>query len=388
MEQFLNLEPWGRFGGRMQATSPSPSSREAPMAHSSRILTCTALAVALSACTLPGAASPTPFTFPTPNLTLTAIFAPTASPNSATQAPPAPIATSLIATSTPSAADQTTTPDTTPITGDDVRPNGLPVTADFFSAPPVIDGDLSDWDANQYGANQITYGAGAWTGGSDASATYSLGWDSANLYIAARVTDDTFVQVASGRTLYKGDSAELLLDADLLGDFSSSTLSSDDFQLGFSPGNFTTVQPSAYRWFPASQEGSLTSVETGSAKTDAGYDLEIRVPWAVFGVSPVSNRHYGFVFSISDDDSSGTAVQQSLVSSVGTRSSHQSNQLGDPGARPADRQVAATPESNNGPARRGRFRSQFSISFSPGAWARWARGWSAAPLNAGGCCAA
>jgi hypothetical protein len=285
------------------------------MACSSRTLTCMALAVALSACTIPGAASPTPFAFPTPNLTLTAIFAPTASPSGVTQAPPTPVVTSFVETSTPSAADTTSEP----VTGDDVRPNGLPVIADFFSAPPVIDGDLSDWDANQHGVNQITYGAGAWTGGSDASATYSLGWDSANLYVAVRVTDDTFVQVASGRTMYKGDSAEILFDADLLGDFSRTTLSSDDFQLGFSPGNFNTVAPSAYRWFPASQEGSLSSTEVKSTRTDSGYNLEVRVPWTVFGVSPVSDRHYGFVLSISDDDSAGTAVQQSLVSSVGTR---------------------------------------------------------------------
>jgi hypothetical protein len=289
------------------------------MARSARILACTALAAALAACTLPGAASPTPFTFPTPNLTLTAIFAPTASPAGSTEAPPTPAVTSLVETSTPSGADQTAQPSETSIAGGDVRPNGLPVTADFLSTPPIIDGDLSDWAANQYGANQVTFGAGAWTGGSDCSATYSVGWDGANLYLAVRVTDDTFVQIASGRTLYKGDSVEILFDSDLLGDFSGSTLSSDDFQLGFSPGNFSTAAPSAYRWFPASQEGSLSSVQLKSAKTDSGYNLEISVPWAVFGINPVSNRHYGFVLSVSDDDSPGTAVQQSLVSSVGTR---------------------------------------------------------------------
>lgn len=289
------------------------------MAHSSRVLTCLALAAALSACTLPGAASPTPFTFPTPNQTLTAIFAPTASPSGGTQPPPTAGATSMLATSTPSGADQTAQPSSTAITGADVRPNGQPATAEFFASPPVIDGDLSDWSGSQYSANQITYGASAWTGASDASATFSLGWDSANLYIAAHVTDDTFVQMASGRTMYKGDSAEILFDSDLLGDFSSTTLSSDDFQIGFSPGNFSTVQPSAYRWFPASQEGSLSSARVESVKTDSGYDLEVSLPWAVFGISPVSNQHYGFVFSVSDDDLAGTATQQSLVSSVRTR---------------------------------------------------------------------
>jgi hypothetical protein len=287
------------------------------MGQSSRVLACVILVLAVTACTLPGAASPTPFAFPTPNQTLTAIFAPTTSPLATTPPPATPAVTNVSGTDGASTPGAEGTP--TPLSGGDVRANGLPVTAEFFSAPPTIDGDLADWDANQYSANQIVFGASAWSGGADCSATYSVGWDSANLYLAVRVTDNTFVQLGSGRTLFKGDSAEILFDADLPGDFNSSVLSSDDFQLGFSPGNFGSSAPSAYRWFPVSQEGSLSSVEVKSAETDAGYNLEIRVPWVVFGVSPVSNHHYGFALSVSDDDTSDSAAQQSLVSGVGTR---------------------------------------------------------------------
>ncbi len=289
------------------------------MAHSMRKLSWPLLALVLSACTLPGAASPTPFSFPTPNLTLTAIFAPTASPAATTEPPPTPAVTNIIVqTDTPEVSATQPAPGTQPAASD-VRPNGLPVTADFLSSPPAIDGDLSDWTGNVYSANQIVFGASSWTGGADCSATYSVGWDSANLYLAIRVTDDKFVQVASGRTLFKGDSAELLFDADLLGDFNTQPLSEDDFQIGMSPGNFGSLPPSAYRWFPANQEAALTTADVKAMKSDAGYNLEVRFPWAVFGVNPVSNRHYGFVLSISDNDTAGTSVQQSMVSGVSSR---------------------------------------------------------------------
>ena len=274
-----------------------------------------ACAVAISGCTLPGAASPTPFVFPTPNLTLTAIFAPTTSPTAPTTtgASETPVvqSTQPVETSGPQATGTAAL--------QNARPNGLPVTAEYLTQPPVIDGDLSEWTGDQYGVNNVVFGASNWTGGADLSGTYSVGWDSANLYLAIKVTDDKFVQMSKGAYIYKGDSAEILLDSNLAGDFSGASLSTDDYQIGLSPGNFGSIQPEAYRWFPKSVAGSLSSVQVAASKTDSGYDLEARIPWTVFGVTPLSGDHYGFVLSISDDDLAGTAVQQSLVSSVSTR---------------------------------------------------------------------
>ncbi len=273
------------------------------------------VALALAGCTLPGAASPTPFTFPTPNLTLTAIFAPTATetPLPPTLPPIGPSPT-LAATTPPGTPPPTATSGT--ITA---RPNGSPVTAAFLSSAPVIDGDLADWSGTAYKADQIVYGAASWSGSSDLSATYYLGWDSGNLYLAVRVTDDKFVQLSTGSQIYKGDSIELQFDADLAGDFSSTYLSSDDFQIGLSPGDFGTLSPEAYRWYPASQSGKLISVQVQARQTASGYDLEARIPWVIFGLTPSAGARYGLALSISDDDLAGSAVQQSMVSNVGTR---------------------------------------------------------------------
>ncbi len=50
-----------------------------------------------------------------------------------------------------------------------------------------------------------------------------------------------------------------------------------------------------------------------------GYTLEAKIPWSVFGLTPVDGARYGFALSVSDNDAAGTATQQSMVSSVSTR---------------------------------------------------------------------
>ncbi len=273
------------------------------------------VALALAGCTLPGAASPTPFTFPTPNLTLTAIFAPTA-----TETPLPPTLPPIGPSPTLAATTPPGTPPPTATSGIATsRPNGSPVTATFLSSAPVIDGDLSEWTGTGYKADQIVYGAASWSGSSDLSATYYLGWDGGNLYLAVRVTDDKFVQISTGSQIFKGDAVELQFDADLAGDFSSAYLSSDDFQIGLSPGNFGTLSPEAYRWYPASQSGKLISVQVKARQTTNGYELEARIPWVIFGITPSAGARYGLALSVSDDDLAGSAVQQSMVSNVGTR---------------------------------------------------------------------
>ncbi|TFH36357.1 MAG: hypothetical protein E4G99_05115, partial [Anaerolineales bacterium] len=202
----------------------------------------------------------------------------------------------------------------------DTRPNGAPVTAAFLSAPAMIDGSLSEWASTSYVANQaLSYANSGWSGAADLSATYYLAWDADYLYLAVQRTDDTFVQVSTGRNMYKGDDVEIQLDVDIAGDYSSKSLSLDDFQIGLSPGNFGTLQPEAHLWFPRSVEQNLTSVVVKATQSNGGYQLEAKIPWAVFSISPESGDRFGFALSLSDNDSPGVATWQSMVSSVTTR---------------------------------------------------------------------
>lgn len=287
------------------------------------------LSSAITACTLPGAASPTPFTYPTPNLTHTAVFAATPSHTPIPPTLPALGSPTLqdLSTPTPPSAtlptDAIPTPTIPPSATSVVlssRPNADPVSASFLASPPVIDGDLNDWATTPYVANETAPRASEnWTGANDLSATFYLGWDAENLYVAIRRTDDVFVQISWGRYMYRGDDVEIQLDADLAGDFYTTTMSPDDFQIGLSPGNFDSLSPEAYRWHPRYLESWLTTVDVAAVKAGEGYALEAAIPWSVFNVTPSSGSRFGFVISLSDNDIAGKSTWQSMVTNVNTR---------------------------------------------------------------------
>lgn len=199
-------------------------------------------------------------------------------------------------------------------TSKDAR-SGPDVEAVFLSSPPVIDGDPSDWTANTYAMENIVFGEGFYADKSDLSGVFQIGWDNDALYIGAVIRDTRFVQTATESELYRGDGLEILIDTDLSGDFYSDELSSDDYQIGFSPGNLIqSSDPEAYIWYPGSQAGTALQINVAGQQTADGYAMEVKIPWSVLGISPNANQRYGFVLSVNDNDSVGDVQQQSVVS--------------------------------------------------------------------------
>jgi hypothetical protein len=140
------------------------------------------------------------------------------------------------------------------------------------------------------------------------------------LYLLVIVTDDVHTQADRGETLYRGDSLELQLDADLAGDFGAAQLNGDDHQLGLSPG-VDGASPEAWLWNPAEKRGVPSGVTLASRPhaSGGGYALEVAIPWQLFGVSPVAGDRFGLALNSSDNDSPGTTEQQTMISSVVTR---------------------------------------------------------------------
>ena len=289
------------------------------------ILAIAALITAMLACTWPGG-EPTPeYVLPTPNMTLTALFspqeliAPTSPPLMVITATPPPpdflLAVTPSNTNTPAIpiATSTNTPSVTK------RPGGF-FEAAFLSEAPKLDGVWDEWTSQIYPCTAVTYGKNYWSGSSDLEASFRIGWDSKNLYIAAKVIDDRYVQNATSYDIYKGDSLEILLDVDLYGDYYSQLLNSDDHQVGISPGNPDVYgKREAYLWFPRSKEGSLSNVEIASVKEEGGYRVEAAIPWSVFGITPAAGQQYGFAFSVSDNDDPSQNIQHSMASSSAYR---------------------------------------------------------------------
>jgi hypothetical protein len=291
----------------------------------------------LSACNYPGVTAPTPFVFPTPNLTLTAVFNPTSGIPPGSPVPvvitatPSPTQAGEQATSTsipaatpvpptatlelPTAAPTSTPAATQSSEGPDRRPK-YSLSAFYMDQPPDLDGNFDEWDVERYSITDVVFGADKWKNSDDLSANLMLGWDEDNLYLAVRVHDDVYAQNGQGEDIFKGDSLEILVDNDVSGDYYVKSLDEDDYQLGISPGSPEPGEDaSAYLWYPSDEEGNVGDVEIAAKQLDDGYRVEVAIPWSDLNIDPASGDHYGFAFSVSDNDNTNKNIQQSMISS-------------------------------------------------------------------------
>ncbi len=296
------------------------------------ILALIVLGMGVLACNLPGQTPTQTPEEPTPNQTMTALFA-IVTQALPTLPPPVPSATA----EAHAVVSPTTAPPTQAITLAPTRTLAPLVTATkaataelrtagkasatFLSTAPTLDGVWDEWKTTAYPARAVVYGSDEHDGKEDLEGSYRIGWDNTYLYLAVKVIDDIYAQNASGADIYKGDSIELLLDTNLEGDLTSTSLSSDDYQLVVSPGKPDPDDPKeAYLYYPSNVAGERPQVKIAAEGGDGLYRVEIAIPWSMYGITPASGQRYGFAVSVSDNDNEGSNVQQSMVSNVSGRS--------------------------------------------------------------------
>ena len=304
---------------------------------------------ALSACTLPGFSTPTPFSFPTPDKTMTALFEPTqaAPATSAATVSEEEIqktATEAVPSETPEVEETEVPPTETGEPTETIDPtvsyvgpsirSGPSIRAYYMNTKPTIDGDLSEWAPPiQKVINHVVYGAANHSGDLDSSGTVVVGWNEDYLFLGFRVKDDKYVQEGAKEKIYLGDSIEISFDRYVSNDYYLQAMTSDDYQIGISPGKggicyinagkvasmplITTGPPEAYKWFPKTEAGVVSGIKIAAKKGGEGYQVEMKIPWSVLGVTnPSTGDHFGFALSINDNDKAGTLNQQTVVSNV------------------------------------------------------------------------
>lgn len=224
------------------------------------------------------------------------------------------------------------------------------------SAKPKIDGDFpsssTDYpDPTQWNTykkdvqykivgrskmgGQDTYGV--W----DIKADVLFGWDEEYFYIFSKVYDDIYVQEADDYTfLYRGDSVEYAMDLEVAKDYSSTTLSSDDYRVGMSGAthNPSNRDYKTIVWSPSDKTGIPSWVNMAARSfcelnapwvcydtspppakyiDYTGYMLEAAVRWSGMGVDdPEAGDHFGFAFTVNDNDQIKKEIQEKVISTV------------------------------------------------------------------------
>jgi hypothetical protein len=179
-------------------------------------------------------------------------------------------------------------------------PTGIPLFSYKCYIPPVIDGSLQEWDDfESFSAFEPTIKKENYTTHTDISATFYSCWDDDDFYFAVQVNDDVFSQNYTSNQLNKGDSVTIVIDTELSEDMQIPFYNSDDYQIDFSPGNFSVAE-SFMNWpSNAPPRGVIIS----STKQANGYTLEASVPWYNFtNYIPSDEDVLGFTISILDTD--------------------------------------------------------------------------------------
>jgi hypothetical protein len=202
--------------------------------------------------------------------------------------------------------------------------SGSAVEAVRLPAAPVIDGSLAEWsDVPAWSSAFVVYQVAGWDGSDDLQATWRLAWDASNLYIGVEVIDDILVQTQSGNQIFRGDSVDMQVDTNREGDLGP-RLSPDDFQFTFSPGDFASLPPSAFR-SQGSMDGQILDAPGGNhvilaaQRTALGYNIEAAIPWSDMNLAPAEGMVLGLALNANDNDTPGTAVQEVMKSHVATR---------------------------------------------------------------------
>jgi len=207
--------------------------------------------------------------------------------------------------------------------------NGPDVIAYRLAVAPTIDGKLDDWAGVPQAdvieqAEYVGYKESekiTWDGPKDLNGTAYLGWDDQSLYIAVHVTDDVIQQRKRGADLWLGDHIELWLDMQVQPDFDEAVPSSDDFQLGFSPGaRDGSTQADMVIWVPSAdllpRKEYIDKIGYATAFTDDGYIIEAQIPWRLLGnLAPRTGQVLGISIQLSDTDSPGRDAQEMMMAS-------------------------------------------------------------------------
>ncbi|MBD3184320.1 hypothetical protein GF312_18700 [Candidatus Poribacteria bacterium] len=175
---------------------------------------------------------------------------------------------------------------------------------------PIIDGDLGDWPLLEMGAFISDENR---QGLDDCSAVIMMMWDEQNLYFAAKVYDDDLIQGKVGDQLWMEDDIQFDLDIDRMGDITNPIFNADDFQIGFSPGDFKREKPEIYGWNPRGETpmNAPENAKISSQKFKDGWTIEARIGLEDFNADLIGYAEFkegmifGFGRAINDYDTTG-----------------------------------------------------------------------------------
>jgi LmbE family N-acetylglucosaminyl deacetylase len=194
------------------------------------------------------------------------------------------------------------------------------LTIPRVSTPPKIDGDLSDLSA---GAGGSIGPADLWwrtkpDNDADASASFKLAYDEQFLYVGLSVKDELVacnIAPDDVKAQLRSDAIGVTVDPTGASRDTSTTLMAAAFPCttaGFGARGFRDADANQ-----GVMEETAPGMQVASRKTDAGYDIEFRLPWAAMPTQPKAGQTIGLNLVMYDGDTKdarpGANISQSGI---------------------------------------------------------------------------
>lgn len=171
-------------------------------------------------------------------------------------------------------------------------------TISCFRAPEImsIDGSLAEWNTSSPAVlnviEQVVRDPGQWTGPEDMSLDLYLMWDTENLYLAAKIMDDTPFMYREGFPPDMADSLVLFLSTDPAADTLRTEYTANDFRLTmviddyyYNTGidrDMITDNKGFESVGADGDEQVLEGYECAIQEIEGGYTFEAKIPFANF----------------------------------------------------------------------------------------------------------
>ncbi|MCL3781003.1 hypothetical protein EMN47_11470 [Prolixibacteraceae bacterium JC049] len=160
-----------------------------------------------------------------------------------------------------------------------------------------IDSDSRDWPDDAFQVQLLANPDGQFKHPDDFDVKVKLGWDKKGLLVLVTVQDDKIVEHPDAMKYWSYDSFNLIM--------TPSKSSAEIIQLNVSPGASANYPELRYYVFDDRVElkKSPVKIEANRKKTQAGYLLEMRLPWESLSIVPKMGSKFALQMYATDSDS-------------------------------------------------------------------------------------
>lgn len=200
--------------------------------------------------------------------------------------------------------------------------SGQNITASKAAAPITVDGDLGEWDLSSAVVmdtmDLVVRDPGQWSNAADCTVNVYVMWDEDNMYVAAKILDDTPFMYREGFPPDMADSLVLFFSVDPDADPERTEYTATDFRFtqiiddyDYCNGIDREMIADNAGFDSMGEDGDeqvLDGFECAIAKIEGGYTFEAIIPWSNFSnknipqLEPAAGMTIGFDVGMFDLD--------------------------------------------------------------------------------------